>query len=182
MTEPDREPHPEPHVHTYRTSLSWEGTTGRGYAHYDRTHRLRAEPAEVGLTLSSDPAFLGDPSLLNPEQLLVAAASSCQMLSFLAVAAAARLDVRSYDDDVLAVMPEADRPVRITRIELRPTIVLADTTAPRPTEERLIHLCEVAHRECFIANSLTSDVVVAPTFSWVDDAPPEPALDAPIRT
>ena len=53
-------------VHTYRTVLSWAGSTGAGYPHYDRTHSLRAEPAEVGLTLASDPAFLGDPALLNP--------------------------------------------------------------------------------------------------------------------
>ena len=82
------EPDEQPHVHTYRTSLTWDGTTSGGYKRYDRTHQLRAEPAAAGLTLSSDPAFLGDPTLLNPEQLLVAAASSCQLLSFLAVAAA----------------------------------------------------------------------------------------------
>jgi len=155
-------------VHTYRTSLAWEGSTGRGYRRYDRTHRLAADPAPADLTLSSDPAFGGDPALLNPEQLLVAAASSCQLLSFLAVAARARLDVVSYRDDAEAVMPEDDDPVRITRIDIRPHVVLADTDAPRPTDERLVHLTEVAHRECFIANSLATEVVVTPTFTWKD--------------
>lgn len=165
-------PFPDPAAtHTYRTTLHWEGTTGVGYQHYDRTHRLSAEPAETGLTLASDPAFLGDPALLNPEQLLVAAASSCQLLSFLAVAAGARLDVVSYRDTTDAVMPEADLPVRITRIDIRPEAVLADTDRARPTTERLLHLTEVAHQQCFIANSLTSDVVVTPTFTWVGDGP-----------
>jgi organic hydroperoxide reductase OsmC/OhrA len=159
----------EPHVHTYRTSLRWEGSTGSGYRDYDRTHHVAADPADAGLALSSDPAFLGDPSLLNPEQLLVAAASSCQLLSFLAVAARARLDVIAYRDDATAVMPEDDRPVRITRIDRRPDVVLAGTGAPRPTDERLHHLAQVAHRECFIANSLTAEVVVAPTFTWADE-------------
>ncbi|MGN6693490.1 MAG: OsmC family protein [Aquihabitans sp.] len=159
----------EAHVHTYRTSLRWAGSTGHGYERYDRTHQLTAEPAATDLTLSSDPAFLGDPSLLNPEQLLVAAASSCQMLSFLAVAARARLDVVSYRDEVEAVMPEDDKPVRITRIDIRAHVVLADTGAERPTEDRLRHLTEVAHRECFIANSLAAEVVVSPTFSWQGD-------------
>ncbi|WP_426572027.1 OsmC family protein [Aquihabitans sp. McL0605] len=168
----------EAHVHTYRTSLTWEGTTASGYQHYDRAHRLTAAPAAVGLDLTADPAFRGDPSRLNPEQLLVAAASSCQLLSFLAVAAAARLDVVSYRDEVEAVMPGDDPPMRITRIDLRPRIVLADTAAARPTDERLAHLCAVAHRECFIANSLTSEVVVTPAFSWVGD----PGADAPIGT
>jgi organic hydroperoxide reductase OsmC/OhrA len=153
-------------VHTYRTALAWAGSTGLGYEHYDRTHRLGAPPAAAELTLASDPAFRGDPSLLNPEQLLVAAASSCQLLSFLAVAARARLDVTAYDDDAEAVMPEDVRPVRITRIDLHPRIVLADTAAARPTQDRLLHLTEIAHRECFIANSLTSEVTVHPTFTW----------------
>lgn len=159
-------------VHTYRTSLTWAGSTGEGYGGYDRTHRLTADPAETELALSSDPAFLGDPALLNPEQLLVAAASSCQLLSFLAVAARARLDVVSYRDDATAVMPEDDTPVRITRIELRPQLVLADTGSPRPTTDRLRHLTEVAHRECFIANSLATEVVVEATFTWQDRTPP----------
>jgi organic hydroperoxide reductase OsmC/OhrA len=156
------------HIHTYRTSLVWKGSTGPGYQHYGRAHRLIAEPAAADLTLSSDPAFLGDPSILNPEQLLVAAASSCQLLSFLAVAARARLDVASYRDEAEALMPEDDPPVRITRIDLHPIVVLVDTSRDRPSHDRLRHLTDVAHRECFIANSLTSDVVVHPTFSWRD--------------
>ena len=166
------------HVHTYRTTLAWEGSTGAGYAAYDRTHSLRADPAETGLVLASDPAFLGDPACLNPEQLLVAAASSCQLLSFLAVAARARLDVVGYEDATQAVMPEDDRPMRITRIDIRARIVLADTEAARPTEERLRHLVDVAHRECFIANSVRSEVVVHPTFTWRDAGGP-PARSGP---
>lgn len=166
-------------MHTYRTTLAWTGSTGAGYDRYDRTHRLTAPPAGAELVLASDPAFLGDPALLNPEQLLVAAASSCQLLSFLAVAARARLDVTAYRDEAEAVMPEDDPPVRITRIDLRPHVVLADTGASRPAPERLRHLTEVAHRECFIANSLASEVTVSPTFTWVGDpggaGPPESA-------
>jgi len=156
-------------VHTYRTTLAWAGSTGVGYEGYDRAHAVHAPPSPDGLGLSSDPAFRGDPARLNPEQLLVAAASSCQLLSFLAVAARARLDVVSYHDDADAVMPEDDLPVRITRIDLHPRVLLADTGRARPTEERLAHLTEVAHRECFIANSLRTEVVVHPTFSWRDD-------------
>lgn len=151
------------HAHTYRTSLLWSGTTGAGYDEYGRTHQLAASPAAAGLTLSSDPAFRGDPALLNPEQLLVAAASSCQLLSFLAVAARARIDVVAYSDDAEGVMPEDDRPMRITRIVLRPQI----TVSGDATEERLTHLCEVAHRECFIANSLRTDIELQPTFKRV---------------
>lgn len=152
--------------HSYRCALTWSGSTGVGYERYVRAHDLSAPPAEAGLALSGDAAFGGDPSRLNPEQLLVAAASSCQLLSFLAVAARARLDVVAYTDDAKATMPTDDPPLRITRVALHPVVTLADTDRDRPTDERLRHLTEVAHRECFIANSLRTEVVVSPTFAW----------------
>lgn len=142
-------------THTYRTSLSWAGGTS-SYEAYDRAHAVRLGP--VDLQVSADPAFRGDPALPNPEQLLLAAASSCQLLSFLAVAARARVEVLRYEDTAEAVMPEDDRPVRITRIVLRPHVVVRSATP-----ERVLRLMEVAHRECFIANSLTSEIVVEST-------------------
>jgi organic hydroperoxide reductase OsmC/OhrA len=145
-------------VHRYTASCTWQGSTAAGYDAYERTHEAKAPPAPATLQLSSDPAFRGDPALLNPEQLLVLAAASCQLLSFLAVAARARIDVIEYQDDAEGEMPEDDRPMRITRITLRPRITIrGDVDAAR-----VRHLVEVAHRECFIANSLTTDVVVKP--------------------
>ena len=155
-------------VHRYATSLRWAGSTGVGYEAYHRAHEVEAIPAATRLVLSSDPAFRGDPSLLNPEQLVVAAASSCQLLAFLAVAARARLDVVGYLDEATAEMPEDDPPMRIVRIHLHPTVTLADTDRARPDRARLEHLAEVAHRECFIANSLRTEVVVTPTFTWTE--------------
>jgi organic hydroperoxide reductase OsmC/OhrA len=86
-------------IHQYRCHLDWTGSTADGYEAYDRTHQVSCPPADAELRLSSDPAFGGNPDLLNPEQLLVAAASSCQMLSFLAYAGHARIDVVSYVDE-----------------------------------------------------------------------------------
>jgi organic hydroperoxide reductase OsmC/OhrA len=142
-------------------TCAWSGSSAAGYEHYDRTHAGSTEPATVALTLSSDPTFGGDPTLLNPEQLLVLAASSCQLLTFLAVAARARIDVTGYEDDAEGFMPDDDLPMRITRIELRPRISVAGDVP----EERLRHLVEVAHRECFIANSLRTEIVVTPTIA-----------------
>ncbi len=156
----------EPAVHQYRAQCSWSGSTAAGYGKYDRAHRGGAPPAEAEVTLSSDPAFLGDPSRLNPEQLVVLAAASCQLLSFLAVAARARIDVRDYRDDASATMSEAQRPVRLDEIMLRPRITLL----AGPTEDRVRHLVEVAHRECFIANSLATPVRVEPLIAFVEPA------------
>ena len=151
-------------VHRYATELSWSGSTGVGYHDYERAHELRAAPAEQCLHLASDPAFCGDPARLNPEQLLVAAASSCQLLAFLAVAARARVDVVGYTDSATAEMPEAVRPVRITRIDLHPVI----TVRGEVTDARLVTLVGIGHRECFIANSLRTEIAITPTFRRTD--------------
>jgi len=149
--------------HRYSTRCRWSGSTGVGYEPYDRRHELTVEPSGTLLTLSSDAAFRGDPALMNPEQLVLAAASSCQLLSFLAVAARARLDVVEYSDDAEAVMAEDDPPLRITSIELRPVITIR--RGDRDIDEsRLERLVQVAHEECFVARSLRSEVTVTPTF------------------
>lgn len=105
--------------------------------------------------------------MVNPEQLLLAAASSCQLLSFLAVAAKARLDVVGYTDHAEAEMDQTQQPTRITTIRLNPAITLADTDRARPTEQRLVKLVEIAHTECFIANSVTAQILLCPVFCWV---------------
>ncbi len=147
-------------VHRYAATCVWAGSTAAGYDAYERAHTATAPPAEATVALSSDPTFRGDARLLNPEALLVLSASSCQLLSFLAVAARARVDVVDYRDDAEGEMPEAVQPVRITRIVLRPRITVRGLV----DSARLEHLVEVAHRECFIANSLATEIVVEATF------------------
>ena len=154
-------------THRYRARCQWSGSTAVGYDAYDRSHSAVAPPSGADLALSGDEAFGGDRRLLNPEQLLVLAAASCQLLSFLAVAARARVDVRAYEDEAEGMMPEADPPMRLTSIVLRPTI----RVAPGSTVDRVAHLVEVAHGECFVANSLNTHIEVLPTI--VVDGPPD---------
>lgn len=153
-------------VHQYRSVVRWTGSTGAGYDEYSREHRLEVPPAEVGLTLSSDPAFRGEAALLNPEQLLLASASSCQLLSFLARAARMRLDVLGYEDRAEAEMDMVDPPARITRIVLRPRIEVA----PGTEEARVRKAVDRAHGDCFIANTLTSEMAIEPTIVEVRTA------------
>lgn len=145
--------------------MTWRGSTGVGYESYDRTHRVVMPSVAETLTLSSDPAFRGDSWLPNPEQLLLAAASSCQLLSFLAAAARSRVDVLAYDDDAEAVMPEDATPMRITRVTLRPRIVV---TAGSDTN-RVRRLVARAHERCFIANTLNADIDLEPTIELAND-------------
>jgi organic hydroperoxide reductase OsmC/OhrA len=147
--------------HVYQARCHWTGDTGLGWENYDRAHKASAPPAEPELTITTGEAK-GDPAQLNPEQLVLMAASSCQLLWFLHVASKARVEVVEYQDDAEAEMPEDDLPVRLTRIVLRPRIVVK----PGPTEERVRHLVELAHQECYIANSLKTDVVVEPRVEY----------------
>lgn len=151
-------------VHRYQVTCSWAGSTGVGYDGYDRSHDVRSPPATTVMRVSADPAFRGDPSLQNPEQLVVMAAASCQLLTFLAIAARARIDIVAYEDHAEGLMPEGDLPVRLTRIELRPTITIASSTPA----EQIVRLVELAHRDCYIANSLRTDIVVTPTIVTAD--------------
>jgi organic hydroperoxide reductase OsmC/OhrA len=100
----------------------------------------------------------GDPRQLNPEQLVVMAAASCQMLWFLHLAAKARIDVVSYEDESVGEMPVGE-PASLERITLRPRIRIRGEAG----EERVRTLCETAHRYCNVANSLRSKVVIEPT-------------------
>jgi organic hydroperoxide reductase OsmC/OhrA len=146
---------------THRARLEWDGSTGEGYRVYSREHSASAPPAEVALRLSADPHFRGDAALLNPEQLVVLAASSCQLLSFLSVAARRHLDVVRYTDDAVGHLSEDLRRARIELIELAPVI----TVAPGTDEALVLALVEQAHQECYIANSLISTVTVTATVS-----------------
>jgi organic hydroperoxide reductase OsmC/OhrA len=145
-------------AHTYDTRLRWEGSTGLGWEGYDRTHTAYAPPAEQEVRLTTGESK-GDAAILNPEQLLVMAASSCQMLSFLHVAAKARIDVVAYEDEASGVMPEDVEPMHITEITLRPRIVVAGEV----NEERVRKLVDTAHEHCFVANSLTSKMTIEST-------------------
>jgi organic hydroperoxide reductase OsmC/OhrA len=151
-------------IHTYQASLTWSGSTGRGYRDYDRAHRVVTTPARTELEVSADRSFRGDANLVNPEQLLLAAATSCQLLSFLALAARAGIDVQRYADDAEAEMPVTRGPMRITRIVLRPRIVVAAGADLTQVAELVV----AAHHECYVANTLNCTVDLEPV---IDHAP-----------
>ena len=145
-------------THHYATALHWAGSTAVGYDDYPRAHTVRPVDKPL-LELSADPSFRGDPTRTNPEELLLAAASSCQLLSFLAVAARARADVVRYDDAAEAVMDDDQKPLWVNEIRLNPQIEIAGDV-PVEKFERWVR---IAHQECFIARSLRSRLVVRAT-------------------
>ena len=145
-------------TNTYETRVHWTGSTGLGWEHYDRTHVATAPGIEQEVRVTTGESK-GDPTILNPELLLLMAASSCQMLWFLHLAAKARIDVVEYDDAATALMPTDEQPVRITEITLCPRIVVSGEAS----EERVHKLAHTAHEHCFVANSLTAQMTLQPT-------------------
>jgi organic hydroperoxide reductase OsmC/OhrA len=101
---------------------------------------------------------MSDASAVDPEEALVASASSCHMLWFLALAQKAGLEVLSYRDEAIGSLGKDERGrVAMTRIALRPEIVFAGR---QPSKRELDGLHHEAHDKCFIANSLRSEIVV----------------------
>ena len=127
------------------------------YKTYSRDHVWVASGNEI--PASAAPAYLGNPNRVDPEGALVAALSSCHMLTFLALAAYKGFVVESYEDEAVGHLEKnAAGKMAITRVDLRPKIVFGG--AKQPSEADLDALHDKAHKECFIANSVTTDVRV----------------------
>jgi organic hydroperoxide reductase OsmC/OhrA len=155
---------------TFTTRLDWSGAA-KGATHDAATFSRDLELAASGMTLplSSAPGFKGDPSRLNPEQLLVGAISACQALTYLFLAARKQVIVVGYVDEAEGTLEMVDGRMRMSRVTLRPRITLegvADEPEAGPLVERARELIEKAHAGCFIANSVTTRVDIEPAFAF----------------
>lgn len=154
-------PTPAP-VHRYAATLIWDGNTGTGtssYAAYDRDYRALV-PGKPDLAGSAHPDFRGDAARHDPEDLLLAAASACHMLAYLALCARSGVVVLGYEDHPEGVLTlEEGGGGRFTDILLRPAVTIADPARARLAAE----LHDVAHRRCFIANSCSVPIRHQPT-------------------
>lgn len=144
----------------HKVALEWKRETDRfSYESYHRDH-VWVFDGGVRVPASAAPAYRGNPACVNPEDALVAALSSCHMLTFLAIAARKQFVVDRYDDHAVGFLEKnAKGKLAITRVVLHPTVVFGGPNAPTPEQIRSLH--ERAHSECFIANSVTTAVTVA---------------------
>lgn len=147
--------------HSYPIRLSWTGNTGQGtreYRGYERAHEYSIDGKPVILG-SSDPAFRGDPTRHNPEELLVMALSSCHLLSYLHLCAVNKVVVVDYVDEAVGTMVESvEKGGQFTAVVLRPTVTIAAGSDAALAES----LHEKAHHFCFIANSVNFPVRCEP--------------------
>lgn len=142
--------------HSYLVATTWTGASDgptRDYKGYSRTYRQDFGD-KLTLTGSADPTFLGDAGLVNPEELLVAALSSCHMLSYLAWCALEGVEVVAYEDSAEGLMAEQRGAGEFKRVTLHPRVTVAPGTDMAKAEA----LHKKAHEVCFIARSVNFPV------------------------
>ena len=154
--------------HDYQVIVTWAGNLGEGtasYAAYSRDHDVTGE-AKPTIPGTADPAFRGDATRWNPEELLVASLSQCHMLEFLAQAARDDVVVIRYVDEPSGTMVEAGDGGSFVEVVLRPRVTVArDNMA-----DACARLHEKAHRSCYIASSVVFPVRLEPV-TEVDGRP-----------
>jgi organic hydroperoxide reductase OsmC/OhrA len=154
-------------AHTYDVQIRWS----RGDAvftdnRYSRAHTWHFDGG-IEVPGSSSPHVVRVPyssvAAVDPEEAFVAAISSCHMLWFLSIAAEAGFRVDRYGDDASGVMGKNSvGKTAVTRVTLHPHVSFSGTKVPSHTEIAELH--HKAHEECFIANSVTTDIRCEPLY------------------
>lgn len=147
---------------TYTVKINWKNDSAEAFVknRYSRGHVWEFDGG-VTVQASSSPHAVRVPysveAAVDPEEALVAAASSCHMLTFLYLAAKAGFQVDSYTDNAVGEMTtDADGKQWIGRINLDPIIEWSGESMPSPAQIAELH--HDAHEQCYIANSIKADV------------------------
>lgn len=143
--------------HHYHSRITWTGAGEEGtrtYKSYSRDYDIDME-GKVKILGSADPAFRGDPSRHNPEDILVGSTAACHMLWYLHLCAVNGIVVTAYTDAAEGIMSDGgDEGGHFTKIILRPTV----TITPDSDADKAMSLHHVANQKCFVANSLKCPV------------------------
>jgi organic hydroperoxide reductase OsmC/OhrA len=147
--------------HHYNVTLKWTGNKGAGtlnYRDYERSHTIVVDN-KSDILASSDPAFRGDKSKHNPEELLVASLSSCHMLSYLHLCVISGIVVTDYIDKAEGTMVETpDGGGHFIEVALNPVVTVTEISMIEKANE----LHKKANELCFIANSVNFPVLHKP--------------------
>lgn len=149
----------------YTAEILWErGEQDFLGKRYSRRHAMRFDGgAEVAGSSSphSVPLPMSDAAAVDPEEAFVASLSSCHMLWFLSLAAQRQFCVDRYADAAVGLLAKnVDGKMAMTRVTLRPAVQFSGER--RPTREQIAQLHDEAHAQCFIANSVRTEVRCEP--------------------
>ena len=154
--------------HQYKSKIKWTGNTSestKNYRSYERSYTISVD-GKAEIKGSSDPAFLGNPNLHNPEDLLLASVSSCHLLWYLHFCSVNNILVLEYLDIAEGTMIESENGSgKFTEIILKPKILVAE----KKMVEKAIELHQKANEYCFIANSLNFEVKHQPEINYKND-------------
>jgi organic hydroperoxide reductase OsmC/OhrA len=117
-------------------------------------------PGKPEMDIGSPPEFKGEPGVWSPEELLVGALNGCLMLTFISMAQGKRIEFVSYESSAEGLLENVDGRYRITEVDVRPSLVLksqADLDQARA-------IMNEVEKYCFISNSITAKVKLAPQF------------------
>ncbi len=151
----------------YTVTVEWQRGDQRFVdKRYSRAHWWKFDSGSEVRASSSPhvvPLPYSDENAVDPEEAFVASLSSCHMLFFLSIAAKEGFCVDSYNDDAEGILEkDAFQRLSMTRVTLRPRVVFSGSPAPSAEEIRRMH--HQAHEECFIANSVKTEVRCEPVF------------------
>jgi organic hydroperoxide reductase OsmC/OhrA len=141
----------------FKVTVDWH-TSPAPEGEFNRDHQVNYGSGQM-VQASSAPEYKGNADKVNPEENLLAALSSCHMLTFLAIAHLKRLPVDSYTDNAIADLGKNDAgKIAVVKMTLYPQVVFADGL--EVSEETIAKIHEKAHANCFIANSLACEVEI----------------------
>ncbi len=148
--------------HLFKAKLNWNSIPKEAVSsskQYYKTHQIAIEGKEI-LNISAAKAFKGDPSLYNPEDLLLSSLVSCHMMSYLYVCSKNGIDVISYQDDAEATLEVTENGSgRFIEVRLYPKVIIRQ-------QEKIpeaLSLHTKANELCFIANSCNFKIVHFPS-------------------
>ena len=132
------------------------------YKNYDRTHSWKFEGGIV-VKASAAPEYLGKKELVNPEEAFAASLASCHMLTFLAIASMKKYTIEIYEDEAVAILEKNEKSrMAVTKLYLSPKITFTGDNVPDKTIINEMH--HRAHTECFISNSVLTEIIIEPVF------------------
>ena len=147
----------------YFATVSWNRKVDEPFIDnkYSRGHNWQFDGGVV-VPASSSPHIVPLPysveANVDPEEAFVASLSSCHMLVFLSIAAKRRYLIDSYADKAIGVMDkDSDERLSMTKVTLRPKVTFAGER--QPSFEQLEKMHHQSHEQCFIANSVKTEVV-----------------------
>lgn len=147
----------------HKAIIKWRGPQGdflKGT--YSREHTWTFDGG-VTVPASSSPAAVripfSNPANVDPEEAFVASISSCHMLTYLYVASRKGFEVVDYEDEAVGVMTKNERGTPwVSSVALHPRIRYSPVKTPTAEEEDQLH--HLAHEQCFIANSVRTEIKV----------------------